>query len=205
MTDAKFWNSRSQRSIIHIALKMHIALALRDAMAERNIKSVLDIGCGAGINFPIFASLGCAVLGVDYAGERIEIARAVVGELGYDRMTTVEQLDAVTETLPGGFDAAVLSFVLQHLPPDQVAALIEKVKAAADYVFLIEYYTETFHLLLDRHEALCEAHDLDYNEIDAEQGFISRLHDYPALFGVPYKYRPLGRNTSLLIFGTRRR
>ena len=82
---------------------------------------VLDLGCGQGFYFPLYARLGLTAVGVEPdAGPRIEAASRAAS-LGF----TV--IDADAERLPldaGSFEAVVMSEVLEHLP-DPGAALKE--------------------------------------------------------------------------------
>jgi SAM-dependent methyltransferase len=50
--------------------------ALVDALLERHVESVLDVGCGTGIAGALFRERGCAVLGVEVDARMAELARA---------------------------------------------------------------------------------------------------------------------------------
>jgi ubiquinone/menaquinone biosynthesis C-methylase UbiE len=98
-------------------------------------KTVLDIGCGDGVyTIEVFDKVHVkSMLGVDYAAQAVEIARAKTGA----RPIKYEVQSAYSLPYPAkSFDVAILRGVLHHLD-DPVPALKEALRVAA-IVWVIE-------------------------------------------------------------------
>ena len=84
--------------------KLHYLLRLVDFDGYRG-RTVLEVGCGAGVDLARFAKGGAAVTGVDLAASAVDLARANFAQQG----------------LPGRFDVADA----EHLPfPDNTFDLV---------------------------------------------------------------------------------
>lgn len=86
------------------------------AQSQRPL-SVLDYGFGTGKYLPVFSSLGMQVTGIDINPEYIERARAQ----GYDAWHENQM-----ESLDKKFDVIFLSHLIEHLAPDQLVLLLER-------------------------------------------------------------------------------
>ncbi|UCH36162.1 MAG: class I SAM-dependent methyltransferase [Armatimonadota bacterium] len=86
-------------------------------------KRILDAGCGEGYLSRMLASAGARVVGVDYSGKMIEIARSrTPGDLAIEYVHgNCENLEFIAS---GGFDIVVSNMVLQDLA-DYRAAIAE--------------------------------------------------------------------------------
>jgi SAM-dependent methyltransferase len=92
--------------------KLHHLLRLVDFDGYRG-RSVLDVGCGAGVDLARFARAGAAVTGVDVAPSAIELARANFAQQGLPGHFEV----ANGEQLPfpdDGFDLVYAHGVVQY-------------------------------------------------------------------------------------------
>ena len=76
-------------------------------------RTVLDMGCGAGLLAEPLARLGASVIGVDAAPENISAARAHAAGAGF----AVEYLTGGTEAVAGRtFDLVTCLEVIEHVP-----------------------------------------------------------------------------------------
>lgn len=102
------------------------AAALADWLAisgdQRASLSVLDVGCGRGFYFPLYAALDATrIVGVDFEVENLRLAHARIAATG----AMVFQADAGQLPLPDkSFDVVIMSEILEHLD-DPVTALRE--------------------------------------------------------------------------------
>ena len=101
-------------------------------------ESVLDVGCGPGVNYEVIASLGraAAYVGVDTESRAIEIARARY-PTGDFRVHDAEKL--VREFGERSFDLVVVRHVLEHLPDWEtvMTEAIEVSRRLAVFVFFL--------------------------------------------------------------------
>ena len=84
---------------------------------------VLELGCGAGIPMTAALADGRDVTGVDISARQIELARANVPN------ATFVQADMTALAFePASFDAVVAFYSLTHIPRDDVAALLHRIR-----------------------------------------------------------------------------
>ncbi len=112
-------------------------------------KSVLDVGCGAGLLCEPLARLGGAVTGVDAAPENIAVAKAHAGQSGltidyragelsvqglgpFDVVTSVEVIEHVADP------AAFVHQLAAHLSAGGLMILSTPNRTAASRLFLVE-------------------------------------------------------------------
>jgi SAM-dependent methyltransferase len=85
---------------------------------------VLDLGCGAGIPMTAALAEGRAVTGVDLSATQLEMARRNVPD------ATFLQADMTTLTFePASFDAVVAFYSLTHVPRDEQAELLGRIRS----------------------------------------------------------------------------
>ncbi|MFO7955956.1 MAG: class I SAM-dependent methyltransferase [Candidatus Brocadiia bacterium] len=103
------------------------APSLASLFSERNVTSILDLGCGDGGNLVFFAEQGFAVSGLDYAPTALRLARewlareALEGDL---RSGDMRDLPWPADT----FDAVISVKVINHNTAAGVEATIAEVK-----------------------------------------------------------------------------
>ena len=87
-------------------------------------KSVLDVGCGAGLLAEPLARLGAKVTGIDASAELIEVARTHAAGQGFD----IDYRSAAVEDTEGRFDLVTSLEVIEHVADPQafVAALARR-------------------------------------------------------------------------------
>src|SRR5947208_5632313 len=97
--------------------KLHHLLALVDFDGYRG-RSVLEVGCGAGVDLARFAKGGARVTGVDLAASAIELARANFAQQGLDG--SFEVADAERLPFPdNSFDLVYAHGVVQYTADPQ--------------------------------------------------------------------------------------
>jgi 2-polyprenyl-3-methyl-5-hydroxy-6-metoxy-1,4-benzoquinol methylase len=102
-------------------------------------KSVLDVGCGDGVNAVNFAKLGARVTGIDISPKAIELAqrRAVVDQVSDSVRLVCSPLE-LAELEPASFDVIWGEAVLHHLIhdlDDVICRLMRWAKPGAVVVF----------------------------------------------------------------------
>jgi 2-polyprenyl-6-hydroxyphenyl methylase / 3-demethylubiquinone-9 3-methyltransferase len=112
-------------------------------------KSVIDVGCGAGLLCEPYARLGGDVTGVDAAPENIEVARAHAAQ---SKLTIDYRAGELSDQNLGQFDLVSSMEVIEHvadpawfvtqlvarLKPDGVMLLSTPNRTAASRLFLVE-------------------------------------------------------------------
>ena len=99
------------------------ALALADERIPRGAE-VLELGCGAGLPMTAAIARDRRLTGVDISGSQIALARRNVPG------ATFFQADLTTfETAPVSVDAVVAFYVLTHVPRDELAALLGRIRS----------------------------------------------------------------------------
>jgi SAM-dependent methyltransferase len=95
----------------------HMRRILGNILSGLDYRSVVDVGCGAGDNFPLLVGHGSLdrLAGVDVSAEALDRARS-------RGSADLHQLDIESAALDERFDLVFSSLVLEHLP-DDVAAL----------------------------------------------------------------------------------
>lgn len=115
---------------------------------ETRGQSVLDVGCGQGLDLVQYAQAGADVVGVDLTPRHVDLARAHLGAMGLSG--TVVKGDAESLTFEdASFDRASSNGVLHHTP-DMPAALRElhRVLRPRGTVRIIVYNRSSLHYWL---------------------------------------------------------
>lgn len=135
-----------------LAMRERYAPWMADSLGYREMEglTVLDVGCGQGIDVGRYALAGATVTGVDLTPRHVELARAHVASLGLT--ATIVLGDA--EQLPfddASFDRVSSNGVLHHTP-DMPAALgeIRRVLRADGEARIIIYNKASLHYWLDQ-------------------------------------------------------
>jgi 2-polyprenyl-6-hydroxyphenyl methylase / 3-demethylubiquinone-9 3-methyltransferase len=128
---ADWWNPKGSSAMLHklnpvrlsfvrAAVNAHFGLDSR-GIKPLTSKSVLDVGCGAGLMCEPLARMGGAVTGVDAAPENI----AVAADHAKKQSLTINYRCADVATLSGQFDLVTSMEVVEHVtdPAAFVAAL----------------------------------------------------------------------------------
>lgn len=143
------YDERYFRRWYHSAQRVHspadrerivrMVLAVSEYMLGRPVRTVLDIGAGEGLWFPVLRRLrrGIRYLGVDPS----EYAVARYGRARHLRVGTLGSLPP--DVRPGGYDLVVCSGVLNYLPGRELRAGLERIALLARGVAYLELYTRT--------------------------------------------------------------
>jgi SAM-dependent methyltransferase len=138
---------RSQRAVITQEWrrrKVHHALAAAEFVLEREVRSVLDIGCGEGAWRADLRRLrpGISYLGIDpseYAVRRFGLRRNI-------RRGSFTDLDHLR--IPGNFDLIVCADVLAYIPSTDLHRGLVAIRKRARVAY-IEAYAESDELVAD--------------------------------------------------------
>ncbi len=90
-------------------------------------KSVLDVGCGAGVKSHYLASKGCQVTGIDLSESMIAIAKREVSEADF-RVLDMREVGVLEDLYDGVFAQASLLHIPKAEAPDVIKALAAKLK-----------------------------------------------------------------------------
>jgi demethylmenaquinone methyltransferase/2-methoxy-6-polyprenyl-1,4-benzoquinol methylase len=134
------WGERVRRVYDRVAGRYDSALALFsligyrtgayrrhavEALDLRAGQTVVDLGCGTGMNLPLLAEAvgsGGRVVGVDFSASMLGEARARAERLGLGNVE-LAQADAATFAFPGELDRVLATFSLSMMPePERVIA-----------------------------------------------------------------------------------
>jgi len=109
----------------------------RETVERLELKSgdtVLDLGCGTGLSFPLFERrIGSdgRIIGIDLSPDMLAKARERVAREGWDNVTLIESAIEDAE-IPGQADAALLHFVHDTMrTPDAIGNVIRHLKSGA--------------------------------------------------------------------------
>jgi SAM-dependent methyltransferase len=131
---------------------------LAEIFRECSVGSVLDVGCGSGRLFPLYARFAIHAVGVDISAVALSRAR--------ERFPSVPTIRASVVTLSQcslpHVDLAVSNRVLQHVPRKYIDRAATAIAGLADCIYINEYRG---------------------SEGRAETWWMFR-HDYDRLFGV---------------------
>ncbi len=85
--------------------------------------SVLDVGCGAGVDSKYLAENGFRPSGLDFSEKMIEIAKRESPEIPFE-VFDIYNID----TYPGTFDGLLAKAVLLHIPKSRISEVLGKLK-----------------------------------------------------------------------------
>lgn len=148
----KWYHDPARRVITHaaVARKVRLVTGIAEALLERPIRSVLDIGCGEGAWLAHLRALRPRIryTGVEssaYAVERFGKSRNILqGSFG--------SLGALSEgALEGPFDLIVVCDVLHYVPDNELAPGFAAIASMLGGVAYLEAYTSEDSIEGDRH------------------------------------------------------
>ena len=128
--------------------KVHLVVSVAEALLQRRVKSVLDIGCGEGTWRAPLKKLRPAIryVGIDsseYVIERFGTRRGI-------RAGTFGTLGAIERSLRGPFDVIVCCDMLQYVPSSELRSGLKSVATLLGGVAYLEAYTKADSIEGDR-------------------------------------------------------
>lgn len=110
----RWWDPDGEFKTLHAVNPLRLQFIR--SHADLSGKRVADVGCGGGILSEGLARAGADVLGIDLAGELLDVA----GRHGADAGLSIEyrriSAEALAEEQPEGFDHVTCMEMLEHVP-----------------------------------------------------------------------------------------
>lgn len=107
-----------------------------DKLANVSEKTVLDVGCGAGILSEGLAQRGAIVTGIDMGDELINVAKLHLHESKLDIEYQVTSTEQLAQKAPGTFDVVCCMEMLEHVPdPASVVKACTDLTAPGGHLF----------------------------------------------------------------------
>jgi SAM-dependent methyltransferase len=164
----------------------HMRRMLSGVLSGLDYETVLEVGCGAGHNFPLLGGSGAAkrITGVDISDEALMRARRRMPE------AKLHRLDIQGERLEGAWDLVFSSLVLEHLP-DDVAAL-EHMRAMAGRWLVVTTIAGDFERYRAWEEQMGHVRNYRRGELEAKLRAAGFTGERVFYWGFPF-YSPLAR------------
>ena len=113
-------------------------------------RSLLEVGCGLGLELGWLGRLGYKVTGVDLAPRAVDLCNDYLGRLGVDGQAVAQNAEAL-EFPDDSFDAVYSSGVLQHTPNiEQAIGEVWRVLRPGGKILIILYHRHSWFYLLHR-------------------------------------------------------
>lgn len=122
-----------------VARKVHLVVSVAEALLQRRVRSVLDVGCGEGTWRAPLRRLRPAVR---YAG--VDSSEYVIARFGHRRgivRGTFGALGEIERSLRGPFDVIVCCDVLQYVPAPELKSGLRSIAKLLGGVAYLEAYT----------------------------------------------------------------
>jgi SAM-dependent methyltransferase len=131
-----------------VARKVHLVVSTAEALLQRRIRSVLDVGCGEGTwRAPLMKIRpGIRYVGVDSS----EYVIARFGKRRGIRRGTFGGLSEIERSLRGPFDVIVCCDVLQYVPDAELRGGLRAVGSLLGGVAYLEAYTSGDSIVGDK-------------------------------------------------------
>jgi SAM-dependent methyltransferase len=113
-------------------------------------QSLLEVGCGLGVELGRLGRLGFRVTGIDLSPKAVALASDYLKRLGVDGEARVQDAEE-TDFPDGSFDAVYSSGVLQHTPRiERAIAEIHRVLKPGGRILIILYHRHSWFYVLQR-------------------------------------------------------
>ena len=145
----RWWDPDGPSRALHELNPQRVAF-VRERMPLKGAR-VLDLGCGGGILTEALAAEGADVLGIDAAGEQIEIAKLHALESGSKAQYRHVDAEQLAAEMPGHFDAICCMEMLEHVEqPERILAACATLLKPGGQLFLstINRNTRSFALAI---------------------------------------------------------
>ncbi len=161
---------------------------------------ILDVGCGFGLFAAYFGQTQPRrrIVGVDPAARRVELARKVAASLALRDHTFVVG-DVRDAAIEGTFDAIYVLDVMHHLPAEDQAQVLERLRSllVTGGILLIKdvtteprfglFFTEALdRLMVGWNEPLAYRHHREWGQMLASLGFKVRMVRVPDVLPYPH-------------------
>jgi 2-polyprenyl-6-hydroxyphenyl methylase/3-demethylubiquinone-9 3-methyltransferase len=110
----RWWDPDGEFKTLHAVNPLRLQFIR--SYAELSGKRVVDVGCGGGILSEGLARAGADVVGIDLAGELLEVAGRHSSEAGLSVEYRRISAEALADEEPAGFDHVTCMEMLEHVP-----------------------------------------------------------------------------------------
>lgn len=153
---ARFWEHKAESIHSEWGHGRDDYAALREVLRRYRPVHLLDAGCGSGRLFALYRECGTPhIVGVDVSGTALDIARNAFAGVELHRMDLTD-----LDFAPGSFDLCICNRVLQHVHPEDIRDVVQRLVSISRIVYVNE---------------LTESDELN-------EAFFMRRHDYLSLF-----------------------
>jgi len=163
----------------------HLHRIYSSILRQIEYKSVLDVGCGPGLNFPLLLQGKNIekVAGIDISSKAINLAKE-----RYDGEFVV--LDIQKEHLMNKFDLVLCSLLMEHVPEDE--AVLKNLHEMARHYLLIGTMAGNYEKFKRAEEVVGHVRNYSPGELEAKLGKAGFTVKKCIKWGFPF-YSPLTR------------
>ena len=117
---------------------------------------VLEIGCGEGGNLLPFVELGCEVVGIDIAENRIEQAKIYFKEVNQTATFICCNFITMQADVLGKFDIVLVHDVIEHIHKEEKLEFVQNIKRYLADDGLIFFAFPAWQMPFGGHQQICE-------------------------------------------------
>lgn len=153
-----------------VARKVHLVVSVAEALLQRRVTSVLDVGCGEGTWRAPLKKIRPAIRYVGVDSSDYVIAR--FGKRRGIRRGTFGALSSIEKALKGPFDVIVCCDMLQYVPDSELRSGLRTLAKLLGGVAYLEAYTSGDSIVGDRH-GWHERSAAEYRRVFRAAGLVS--------------------------------
>ena len=174
--------------------------AIAQILSENSVKTVIDLGCGDGSLLSLLQKQNkySRLAGMDAVSKNIENARKKLAVQGLDASRDIFVGSLMyRDKIIAGFDAAVLSEVLEHFEPERMEAVMENVLGnGRPQMLIVSTPNRTYNRQYASLEKGAMRHPDHRHEFD-EAEFAGFMQKYAGKYGYDLSLRQIGEERAI--------